>query len=214
MASYPPLNGGIADDLVTLDDQDQRRIAIRTEAPDGIYGGNRAMTVQFYTEANVKSGKQFEASTYTASFPGFASSGYIVRTGSEDVVLKGRTISVSGLGLRLEMFVAPTYTGGTPIPVYTLNHRNSNGTTVQILASPTVTSDGIKVACDKYIFGSNLQGGSAISSSTLFTEAPGLEMVLPANSVFYFKSTSLDNDPQRVFSYNTWYEGDTDLPLP
>lgn len=201
-------------DLLTSAVEGERRVKVRTEAPEGIYGGNRAMTVQFYTEANVKSGKQFEASTYTDAFPGLASSGYVVRTGGEDVVLKGRTISVSGLGLKLEMFLNPTYTGGSPIQIYTLNHRNSNGTTVQILAGPTVTNDGIKVACDKYIFGSNLQGGVSVSSSTLFTEAPGLEMILPKNSTFYFKSTSLDTDPQRVFSYNTWYEGDTDLPLP
>ncbi len=214
MASWPPLNGGIADDLVIVDSAGERSIAVRTESPDGLYSGTRALTVQFYTEANVKNGRQFEASTYTAAFPGLASSGYVVVTGIYPVVLKGRTISVSGLGLKLEMFKSPTYTGGVPIQIYTLNHRNSFGTDVQILAGPTVTSDGIKVACDKYVFGSNLQGGTAVSSATLFTEAPGLEMILPPNSTFYFKSTSLDNDPQRVFSYNTWYEGDTDLPLP
>lgn len=201
-------------DLMTSPVEGERRVKVRTESPDGLYSGTRAITTQNYTEANVKNGRQFEASTYTAAFPGLASSGYVVVTGPDTVVLKGRTISVSGLGLKLEMFLAPTYTGGTPISIFTLNHRNSFGTNVQIIAAPTVTADGVKVACDKYVFGSDLQGGTSVSSATLFTEASGLEMVLPANSVFYFKSTSLDTDPQRVFSYNTWYEGDTDLPLP
>ena len=184
------------------------------EFPEGSFTGTRALTIQNYTEANVKSGRQFEASTFTNAFPGLASSGYVVLTGPDTVILKGRTISVTGLGLKLEMFINPTFTGGIPQEIYTLNHRNSLGSNVTILAAPTVTNDGTKVACDKYVLGSNLQGGRAVSSSTLFTEASGLEMVLPPNSIFYFKSTSLDKDPQSVFSYNTWYEGDTDLPIP
>jgi len=184
------------------------------EFPDGAFSGTRALTVQFYTEANVKLGVQFEASTYNPALAGGATSGYVVLVGPKPVALKGRTISVSGLGLKLEMFKNPTYTGGTGIQIFNLNQKNPVETTVEILAAPTVTVEGVKTASDKYIFGSDLQGGVSVSSSTLFTEAPGLETILAPNSVYYFKSTSLDTDPQRVFSYNTWYEGELDLPLP
>lgn len=180
--------------------------------PDGVYTGNRAETQQTYTEANVKKGLQFETSTYNSAFPALGTSGYIITTGSKDVVLKGRVISVSGLGLKLELFKNPTYTGGVTLPIFNLNHRNAEATTVSIKGAPTVTVDGTKVSCDRYILGSQPQGGGAVSSSTLFNDAQGLETILPANSVFYFKSTSLDDATQVVASYNTWYEGPTDLP--
>jgi len=182
--------------------------------PSGAFSGTRALTVQFYTEVNVKNGVQFEASTYNPALAGLATTGYIVLVGAKPVALKGRTISVSGLGLKLEMFKDPEYTGGTGIPIFNLNHKNPEETTVEILALPTVTVDGVKIACDKYVFGTDMQGGVSVTSSTLFTEAQGLETILAPNSVYYFKSTSLDTDPQRVFSYNTWYEGALDLPLP
>jgi len=180
--------------------------------PPGVFTGSRAMTVQFYTEANVKNGAQFEASTYNPALAALAVSDYIVSVGVKPVLLKGRAISVSGLGLKLEFFKNPTFTGGVQIPVFNLNSRNPMATTVQIIAAPTVTVTGAKVGCDKYALGSNPQGGSAVTSSTLFNEAAGLETLLAPNSAYLFRATSLDTDPQTVFSYNTWFEGEPDLP--
>lgn len=184
------------------------------EFPDGSFSGTRALTVQFYTEANVKNGVQFEASTYNAAFPGLGVSNFVLITGAKPVALKGRALSVGGLGLKLELFRDPTYTGGTPLSIFNMNHRNPVASTVQILALPTVTNDGVKIACDKYALGSNLQGAVGTLTNTTFSEAEGLETIFAPNSVYLFKNTSLDVDPQSVFSYQTWYEGDTDLPLP
>jgi hypothetical protein len=182
--------------------------------PDGSFAGTRALTVQFYNEANVKNGAQFEASTYNPSLAGGATVGYVVLVGPLPVAIKGRAISVSGLGLKLETFKNPTYTGGVAVPVFNLNTRNANATTVEIFGGVTVTNDGVKVSCDKYVLGSNPQGGSSNVSSTQFSEAAGLEFILAPFTVYYFKSTSLDTAAQRVFSYNTWYEGELDLPIP
>lgn len=103
--------------------------------------------------------------------------------------------------------------GGTPIPIYNLNHKNPIPSTVAILGNPTITAEGTKISCDKYILGTNPQGGVSVVSSTLFTEAQGLETVLAPNSTYLFKSTSLEtSDTQAIFSYNTWYEGGLDLP--
>lgn len=181
--------------------------------PDGAFTGTRALTVQFYTEANVKNGSQFESSTYNAALAGLAVSDYIVSVGAKPVLLKGRAISVTGLGLKLEFYKNPTFTGGVQIPIFNLNSRNPIATTVQIIAAPAVSVAGTKIGCDKYALGSNPQGGSAVTSSTLFNEAVGLETLLAPNSTYLFRATSLDTDPQTVFSYNTWYEGQLDLPI-
>lgn len=181
--------------------------------PKGVFTGLRALTIQNYTEANVKNGVQYESSTYNPSVAANAVSYFVILTGSKGALIKGRTITVNGLGLKLETFVNPTYTGGTPIPIYNLNHKNPVPPTVTVLGNPTVTADGTKIACDKYILGTNPQGGVSVVSATLFTEAQGLETVLAPNSIYLFKSTSLETaDTQAVFSYNTWYEGGIDLP--
>lgn len=211
--SAPPMNGGTAADMVTSDIAGDRRYKVRTEAPDALYTGSRAMTVQSYTEANVKNGVQFESSTYNAALAGRAISDYIVSVGSKPVLIKGRAISVTGLGLKLEFFKNPSFSGGVQIPVFNMNSRNPVATTVQIVANVTVSTPGTKVGCDKYALGSNPQGGSSVSSSTLFNEAQGLETLLAPNTYYLFRSTSLDNDAQGVFSYNTWFEGQPDLPV-
>ena len=183
-----------------------------TGIPGEAFKGLRAITSQSYTEANVKNGVQWEIGLYNAALPSLGVSDIIVITGSIPILLKGRALRFDGLGIFTSTFESPEYTGGTPLPFYNLNHRNQAVPEVQILGGATVTDDGTKLSSDKYFLGSTIAGNN-VSASEGF-EATGEEFLFDANTTYLFKITSIDGaDAQRVFSYVTWYEGDTDLPI-
>jgi len=185
---------------------------LTTALPEGISTGFRAVTTQSYVEANVKNGAQWEVGLYDPVFPSLAVNDVVIITGSVPIVLKGRALRFDGLGLMTSTFEAPAYSGGTPIPFYNLNHRNQATPEIQILGGTTVTDDGVQLSANKYFLGSDAVGNTITSSEGF--EAQGAEFIFAANTTYLFKITSIDDtSTQRVFSYVTWYEGDTDLPL-
>jgi hypothetical protein len=113
--------------------------------------------------------------------------------------------------LSLSSLKTPTFTGGTSLPVYNLNTSGTFPSLSTVLGAPTVTAPGTKVGADRYLIGSNPQGGGASTASS-FQSADGIEVILAPNSVYLFRTTSLDSAAQTVYSLNTWFEGDTDLP--
>lgn len=179
--------------------------------PDGLYAGQRAMTVQNYTEANVKNGVQYELTTFV-TLPGSGTSSYIITTAGKPAILKGRSISLDGLGIKMEIFKDTTYTGGTPLQSYNLNTYIAIPSTVVVRGAPTILTVGTKAGADRYILGNNPAANTNVVSSTAFSDAAGNELILAPNTVHHFRTTSLDTDPQTVYSYNTWFEGTPDLP--
>lgn len=182
-----------------------------TGIADGAFQGLSALTTQSFIETNVKNGYQWEIGLYDPAFPSEAVNDVVIITGSVPIILKGRALRFDGLGVMTSTYEAPTYTGGTLLPFYNLNHRNQATPEVQVLGGTTVTDDGTKLSSDKYFLGSSASGQNVTSHEGF--EAQGEEFVFPANSTFLFKITSIDDSSaQRVFSYVTWYEGNTDIP--
>lgn len=177
--------------------------------PVGLFNGNRAITQQNYTEANVKNGSQFELSSAPVSLSAGANLDLVFITGNVPVIIKGRTVKFNGILLTTRVYRAPTYTGGAPVTPFNLNDINPNATTVQILAGATVTSPGIEFGAPTYEIGSAGLGNVQISTySTL-----GVERVLRPNTVYLQRTTNDDTSAQLVTGALTWYEGFTDLPI-
>jgi hypothetical protein len=183
-----------------------------TGIPDGAFRGLRGMTTQSFTESNVKNGFQWELGLYNPALASLAEVDIIVVTGSVPLLIKGRALRFDGLGIFTSNFENVSYTGGTPLPFFNLNNRNPKTPEVVILAGATVVDEGTKMSADKYFLGSNAVGNSVTSSEGF--EADGEEFLFDANTNYLFRITSIDgSDAQRLFSYVTWYEGGTDIPV-
>lgn len=181
--------------------------------PDGTFDGTRALNVQSYVESNVKLGLQYEASFFNPALAASATLYFVLQTGSNPLALKGRRIEFDGLGLQSTVFEGPTFTGGTPAPIFNLNHKNPVAGEAVILISPSVTDEGTQVQAIKTYLGASLNGNQIQVEAG--QEAEGLEYVYDINSTYLFKIESLDGtDAQRVATFVTWYEGGLDLPLP
>lgn len=178
--------------------------------PKGLYSGTRAVTQQSYTEANVKNGVQFEVSSPHATLAAGASQDVIFITGDVPVLIKGRFLKFNGVLLSTNVYRAPTYTGGTPVTVYNLNDRFPVPSTVQVLSGPTVSNVGTQFGATTYDLGSTGLGNEQLSVYS----TPGVERVLRPNTTYLLRITNLDGDSQIVTSSLTWYEGETDFPLP
>lgn len=176
--------------------------------PDGAFTGLRAMTVQSYIEANVKNGVQFEASAYIPALAGGANNDTVFITGAKPVIVKSRQIGFDGSGILARVFRAPTYTGGTPVPIYNLNTVTPVTATVTGLGGSVVTAAGTEIAAPAAMIGSDIPGSATQGTYGV----AGSERLLAANTTYLLRLTSLDNVAQQVSVYLTWYEGQPDLP--
>ena len=196
-------------DLMTSAVEGERRVKVHTEAPDGLYTGLRAITVQTYTEANVKNGVQYEVSSYN---PALAASGNIRTifiTGAKPVAIKARLVSFDGAGIEARVYKWPTYSGGTLAPYFNLSDVNPVAGGVQIRSGATITATGTEFGARSYLIGS-IQPGSQSAGS--FSVA-GQERSLAPNTAYMLELISMDTaKAQRVSAYLSWYEGGLDLP--
>lgn len=177
-------------------------------APEGLYSGTRAITVQSYVEANIKNGLEHQGSTIL-TIAGGASNDTIFLTGALPVALKGRVISYTGDGITGEIFEAPTYTGGTSAPYQNGNAINPVTGLTQILINPSVTTDGVLKFAPTHSFGNQSNQGKGEADTGIVGER-----ILKPNTAYLFRLTSLDTASQQVSSFLSWYEGELDLPLP
>lgn len=175
--------------------------------PAGAFGGDRAMTVQSYLDVNIKAGMQFEGSTLL-TMAGLSVNYTVFVTGALPVILKGRYLTYSGVGVSGEVRKAPTYTGGTSAPYQNANDINPQVGLSTILVGAAVTGLGTEPFAPTYSFGGDSQqnkGGSGLL---------GGEKVLAANTTYLLVITSLDSQSQQVSSFLSWFEGTPDIPLP
>lgn len=196
---------GIAEVMVTVG---QAPSQISSPYPPKIFSGERAITTQNYTEANVKKGLQFEYTNYEASFTGTRD--FIIITGDKPVLIKGLVWQFNGLGVSSTIYKNPVYTGGTPQQYFNKNFRNPVLGGVTILGGVTVTNTGIQVSPTKHYLGSTDVGNAVVTTTA--REVEGLETLLAPNTEYLFRRVSLDTSPQKIAVYGTWYEGHTDLP--
>lgn len=195
--------------------------------PPGIFTNDRAMTVQSYTEGNVKNGSQFSATTYLTGLTAGEIIDVIVITGDKPVLIKGQGIDIKNSDdILLDWYKGPTYSGGTDISsgIYNQSDINRLPSTVTLIGllptnpgagdySPndatkvTVTNVGTKIIPTLVALGTSGIGGSSQARAVV----EGLEQVLDANSTYLFRRTAR-GATDSLFGFSTWFEGEPDFP--
>jgi hypothetical protein len=177
--------------------------------PDGVFIGTRAMTVQGYTESNVKNGVQFNTSRRVVSLAGNTNSDSIFLTGAKPVILKARKIGYTGNGVSASIYTSPTFTGGITASITNPNNINPAPSTITLLSSPVITNIGTLTTAIAYSEGNITSQGRGNAEATL-----GEEVIMRPNTAYLLRVTSLDSAAQNFNAYLSWYEGSPDLPRP
>jgi hypothetical protein len=184
--------------------------------PSGAFSGTRALTVQFYPEANVKNGLQFNlrASWPIADPIATGTSRKIwFKTNAKPVIVKIRDFQYIAEELKLELFKTPTgVSGGTDLGINNYNGVNPVATTVAAKKNVTITGNGTPFdnSDPEYFFGG--ANDPQRQSATAFPL--GRERILSANSEYAVVISNTGTGTARVQYYLDFYEGSTDLPLP
>lgn len=177
-------------------------------APDGLYSGGRAITVQSYLEANAKNGVEHELSILFESLGTDEQINSVLVTGSMPVILKRRTASYTGEGVELDIYEDVTYSSlGAEIPQYNLSRINPVTEVARFYSEPVVIDEGVKVFPTEYLIGNQSNQGKGGTG-----EESGRERILKPNTSYLFRVTSRDSD-QDVALFDSWYEGVPDLPV-
>jgi hypothetical protein len=173
-----------------------------------VTNGLRALTAQTYTEVNVKKGVQYELSADTPALAAAGNIDVIFTTGALPVTIKARQVKFNGASLVTRVYRAPTYTGGTVTPYFNLNDVAPVTGLAVIRTTPTVTVVGTEFGAATYDLGSTGNGNSSLSTYAV----TGIERQLRPNTTYLLRITNDSVAAQRVTSYLTWYEGNTDFP--
>jgi|TARA_A100001391_G_scaffold132462_1_gene91551 hypothetical protein len=193
-----------------------------------ILRGLRAWTVQFYTEANVKNGLQFAASSYFTGLTAGEHLDTIIITGDKPVIIKAQYTGIrDGGDVMLNWYENPTYSSlGDDLAqgVYNQTEISPELTTIQLYgvtpadpttgnyapddtSKPVITDTGTKIQPTLVTLGITGQGSSDSSRNTLI----GLDHILAPNTTYLLRRTSV-SACSGLFGYTTWYEGEPDLP--
>lgn len=193
------VGGFVKGKVIVLSGNDLSPVGVSSD----VYNGNKGLTTQSFTEANVKNGVQYELSLYEEAFLGTTDT--VVVTGPLPVIIKAQSYLFDGLGARTTIYKDPIYTGGTPVTYYNKNlYKPVLGESV-ILSGATISSEGTQGSAQQIHLGSEGVGNTVFSTSG--QDAQGLETVLAPNTTYLFRRISLDSSAQKMFVYSTWYEG-------
>lgn len=182
--------------------------------PAGLYTGLAAVTVQPYTEANVKNGLQYNLrAAWPLLDPIAAGTTRKIwfKTNAKPVIVKLREVQYLAEELILRLFQSPTgVTLGTDLTIHNYNGVNPVATTVNAKKNVTTVTDGTQFdgSDPEYFFGSSndpQRQSSAIPQ--------GRERILPANTEFLVTIQNSGTGNARVQYFLDFYEGGTDLPL-
>ena len=122
--------------------------------------------------------------------------------------LKGRIISYTGKGVVAYIYESPTYSGGVGAPYQNASSINPKPGQSQIIVGSTVTDDGSLSFAPVYFIGNQSNQGQGTTADSVTGER-----LLKSNTAYLLRLTSLDDQPQDISSYLSWYEGNLDLPL-
>lgn len=179
-----------------------------------VINGLRAVVTQPYDEMNKKRGRQFNASRLVENAPtstgGLNAAGVyysIIKTGSQPVDLKSREFAYSGTSIIADIFENPTYTGGTPDPLYNSNGIVSNTFETQLLVGFTLTDEGVQFASSIYGLGPTSQQSKGASNALY-----GSNYILAPNTSYLLKFYSTDDQLQDIAARIEGYEGGLDFP--
>jgi hypothetical protein len=183
--------------------------------PSGAFSGTRALTVQFYPEANVKNGLQYNLRAVwpiADSIASGTSRKVWFKTNAKPVIIKIRDFQYIAEELRIELFQAPTgVTGGTDLVIHNYNGVNPVATTVQAKKNVTITNNGTQFdgGDPEYFFG----GANDPQRQSASAFPVGRERILPANTEYAVVITNTGTGVARAQYFLDFFEGGTDLPL-
>ncbi len=183
--------------------------------PSGLFSGTRAMTVQFYPEANVKNGLQYNVRAVWSLadvIPTGTARKIWFKTNAKPVIVKIRDFQYIAEELRIELFLGPTgVSGGTDLIVHNYNGVNPVATTVAAKKNVTITSNGTPFdhGDPEYFFGGTTDPQRQSASAF----PVGRERILPANTEFAVVLTNTGTGNARAQYFLDFYEGSTDIPL-
>lgn len=170
-----------------------------------VVDGNKAFTVQSFSELNSKRGTQYEAAFYLASLAAGASVDLAFVIGAGRVLIKDISVQFDSAEIATQLFRAPTYTGGSALGVYSMNDQDAVAGTVSVLSGVTTSSPGVAVGPQIRSLGSEAVGNRAQSS---FAGGVGVERVLRANATYLYRVTNTDpTNATRIAGVSTWYQG-------
>lgn len=185
---------------------------------DGMFlraiNGFRAPCVQSYDEMNKKRGRQWAASRLVLaaqpSTGAINSTGVyysVLVTGDLPIDLKRREFAHSGTSVVADIFESPTYTGGTPDPIYKACGIANTTTDVQLLVGITLTDESTKFAPTIYAIGPSSQVSKGVAN-VLY----GSNYILAPNTSYLLKFYSTDTQPQDIAARIEFYDGGLDVP--
>jgi hypothetical protein len=187
--------------------------------PAGLFEGSRAITVQPYTEANVKNGVEYYLrAAWPESDPiatGTTRKLYF-QTGAKKVIVKLRDLHYVGEELAIRLYANPVgVSGGTALAIHNFNNVNPVATSViDARKNVTTVSDGVEIdgGDPEYLY-----GASSASQRSQLAIPVGRERIIPANSGFIVAITNTASGggaaAARVQYFLDWFEGEPDLPL-
>lgn len=180
-----------------------------------VIDGNKAVTVQPFTELNSKTGRQWQAAFFQAAI-GTSNPGNTVDlifiNGAERVLIKDILAQFNSKRLSYQLFKTPSYSGGTPIDYYNLNDEDAVAADFSILGSASVTSPGTAKGPRVRGIGTQDVGNRPIS---VLAPASGVERVLSANATYLFRFINEDTaNTMDLSALATWYQGPISVELP
>jgi hypothetical protein len=169
--------------------------------PNSVFDGNKAITVQSFSELNSKAGNQFEVAQF---LPSSDAADLLLITGSDPVIIKSLAFTVDGDGVQYQFFEDADATGDLELVSYNLNKRSTNTAGMAVHESDTVTDEGTAVSPLITVIGAATPGLQSTPTSAL----PGLERILSPSTTYLLRRKSLTSaQSQRMSFYMTWYEG-------
>lgn len=186
--------------------------------PDGIFDGERSVSIRQTAESNVLRGIQYyvreawPAEVGAVGAPGIAAGAtaklhFLI--GSKKVQVIRREFHHLATEMRIDLFSGPTgVTGGTDMTIHNYNSVAPVATSV-ITAKRDVatTSDGTPFGGREYFF-----GAAAAGQRTADSIPEGFVRALPANGSFIVAIKNTGSQTANAQYYLTWSEGEPDIP--
>lgn len=184
--------------------------------PPGAFTGQRALTVQPYTEANVKNGLEYYVrAVWNAAdpiLPGTTRKLFF-QTGVKPVIVKLRDFHYVAEQMTLRLYAGPTgVTGGTALEIHNYNSINPVPTTiVAAMKNVATVSDGVEFdgGDPEHMFGAGATG-----QRSQISIPEGRERIVPPNSTFIVAISNTGTGNALAQYFLDWYEGTPDLPIP
>lgn len=157
-------------------------------------------------------GTCFEYTAYAPTVPANAILDSIVVVGDNPVAVISRVVQFNNSGFAISTFKNPTYTGGTPQPVFNINTGATNAPTTTILSGALVTNSGPMCLATKYLLGDDVVGQARTVTGA--TDSTPAAHILGRNTTYLIRVVNLADSVQKYTSTTVFLEGEFYVSYP